>query len=65
MPNLVPPACYILYHIHDIKPNICPPSLCMQEKMKEEFGKEQKKMMEEQEKMREEHEKELQELKVL
>ena len=36
----------------------------MQEKMKEEFGKEQKKMIEEQEKMKDEHEKELQELKV-
>ena len=58
MPNLVPPACYILYHTHDIKPNTHLASLCMQEKMKEEFGKEQ-------EKMRDEHEKELQELKVL
>ena len=50
--------------MHDVKPNICPPSLCMQEKMKEEFGKEQKKMIEEQEKMKDEHEKELHELKV-
>ena len=63
--TFAPGLLHLISHAYDIKPNMHLASLCMQEKMKEEFGKEQKKMMEEQEKMREEHEKELQALKVL